>query len=135
MALTGEALLEDALFRHLSTLVTDPATTFAWPNINHDGSVPRLEVDHAPNTTQSATLEGAKNLQGFIIVTVVTETHIGTAYGRDIATQVIDHFPGNLKLHTTDYVIRFNQPPSISQKIIDGNEVRFPVAIPYNAND
>lgn len=135
MALTGEALLEDALFRHLSTLVTDPATTFAWPNLSHNGDVPRLEVDHAPNTTQSGTLEGAKNLQGFLAVTVVTAEGQGTLIGKDIATQVVNHFPGNLKIHTDDYVVRFNQPPSISQKIIDGAEVRFPVAIPYNAND
>jgi hypothetical protein len=92
-------------------------------------------VDHAPNTTQSGTLEGAKNLQGFLAVTVVTKKGQGTLIGKDIATQVVNHFPGNLKLHTTDYVVRFNQPPSISQKIIDGAEVRFPVAIPYNAND
>lgn len=134
MALSGEALLQDRLFRHLATLVTVPATTFAWPNIAHNGSVPRLEVQHVPNTARSSLLNNSKDLQGFVIVSVITDQGVGTTDAHDIATQVVDHFKG-LTLHTDDYRIRFIQPGSISQSLPDGAELRTPVSIPYLAND
>lgn len=135
MALTGEALLEDTLFRHLATLVTVPTTAFSWPNIENDGLTPRLEVQHLPNTSRGNLLDDSKDLVGFLTVTVVHNRGIGSTPLTDIATQIINHFPQTLTLFTTDYRIRFTQPASYSQIIPDGAETRLTVSIPYIAND
>lgn len=134
MALSGEAALQNKLLEHLATLTTDPVTTFAWPNVAHNGAIPRLEVQHLPNTSRAATLGGAKDLPGFLVVTVVTQEGAGVINASDLAQQVIAHFEG-VTLHTDDYRIRFIQPGSVSQSLPDGGELRTPVSIPYIAND
>lgn len=133
MALSGEALIEDGLFRHIATLTTTPATTLAWPNKKHGNGKPRIEVSHAPNTTRGATLKGGKEYTGFLIATVVIKEGQGTTKGSDIASQVISHFVDTI--HTTEQRIRFVQPASVAQPIMDGSDVRFPISIPYIATE
>lgn len=132
MALTGDALLEDALFRHLATLTITPATVFAWPGRPEVGTKPRVEVAHAPNTAQASDLQDGKDNPGFLVLTVVYEEGFGTIKPREIASQIADHFEG-LTLHTTEHRIRFIQPATTGQAFPDGSEIRLPVTVPYLA--
>lgn len=142
MALQGEALLSDTLSRHLATLTTNPATVFAWEGMAFDATDganrPYLQVSHVPNTTRSETFGPSKDLPGFLIVTVVgsvfkSQGDLTIFDLRNIAAQVIAHFPTTLTLHTTDFRIGFIQPASMSAAFLDGNDVRVPVNIPYLA--
>lgn len=131
MALSGDALLADALFRHLSTLTTNPATSIAWPGLSDGGDAPRLEVQFVPNTKQAADLEISVDSPGFLVVTVVVAEGKGIIEATNIASQVADHFGDTI--HTTEHRIRFVNPPSTSQPLPDGSEIRVPVSIPFIA--
>ena len=142
MALQGEALLSDALSRHLATLTTDPTTAIAWDGMpfdpNEDGNRPYLEVKHLPNTTQSNTLDETKDLPGILAVTVVGSVwkrsgDLTPFDLRNIAAQVVAHFPTTLKLFTTEHRIEFRQPGSLQSDFPDGNDWRVPINIPYLA--
>lgn len=131
MALTGDALLADALFRHLNTLTTVPATSIAWPGVSDNGQTPRLEVQFVPNTKQASTIDAGEDSPGFLVVTVVTSEGRGTIEALNIASQVSSHFGETI--HTSEHRVRFVQPPSTAQPIPDGAEIRVPVSIPYLA--
>lgn len=144
MALQGEALLSDALSRHLATLVTDPTTVIAWDGMpfdpNEEGNRPYLQVKHLPNTTQSNVLGDEKDYQGILAITVVGSAWKGagdlTPFDlRNIAAQVVAHFPKTLHLHTAEHLIRFIQPGSIQSDFADGSDWRVPINIPYLANN
>lgn len=132
MALTGDALLENKLFEHLATLAITPATVFAWPGLGDEGTKPRVEVAHAPNTAQASTLAHGKDNPGFLVLTVVYEEGFGTIKPREIASQIVAHFE-DLTLHTDEHRIRFIQPATTGQPIPDGSEIRLPVTVPYLA--
>lgn len=142
MALTGNALIADALFRHLATLTTSPATVVAWPGNSFDGTDasnrPYLQPQFVPNTTRENTFDTIKDFQGFLSVTVIGDkvytsggVHLMTL--QNMASQVVAHFPTTLKLYTTEHVISFRQPGSVSQALPDGSDWRVPVSIPYYA--
>lgn len=142
MALQGEALLSDALSRHLATLTTDPTTAVAWdgmPFDPNDGSNrPYLEVKHLPNTTRSNTFGESKDLQGILAITVVG--NVWKRSGdltpfdlRNIATQVVAHFPTTLVLRTAEHRIECPQPGSLQSDFPDGSDWRVPINIFYRA--
>ncbi|MBV6657195.1 MAG: hypothetical protein KI785_05435 [Devosiaceae bacterium] len=134
MAFTGEALLEQALFDHLATLTTTPATAFAWPSVDFDGTArPYLQVNHLPNTARQNTFSPSKDLPGFLIVTAVFAAGEGTLTTRNVCTQIIDHFPTTLRLFTAEHRIQITDPPTAGRALVDGPEVRIPVSIPYLA--
>lgn len=132
MALTGDALIADALMRHLSTLTTDPVTTIAWHGIPHPGTTPRIEAEFVPNTKTAPTVDGGPDSPGFLVATVVIAEGQGVIVGTNIAAQIAGHFGASL--HTTEHRIRFVNPASVSQPFVDGAEVRIPVSIPYLAS-
>lgn len=135
MAFVKEALLQQALFTHLATLTTTPATTIVYPSDPDTGpSRPYLQVDHLPNTARQETLDPSTDLPGFLIVTVVSDEGVGTLQAQNIGAQVAAHFPTTLRLFTDDYRIRFTQPATVGQSRLDDGELRTNVSIPYLAN-
>ena len=134
MAVTGFALIEDTLFSHLATLTTTPATTFAWPNRSHSGSVPRIEVQHVANNAFGSTLDHGIDQPGLLVLTAVVETGTGTGVLTDLAAQIIAHFDRE-QFVDAEWRIRISNAPSPSQPIPDGGETRLPVTVAYIATN
>lgn len=134
MATGKEVQVVDALFSHLSGLTTTPATTIIWHGRRAVNPVfPYLEVMHLPNRTFSPTFGAARDLRGLLQVTVVYEAKgagPGILAPGEIASQIVTRFAKNTDIWG-DVKVSIPNWPSVAPAILEGDEIRIPVTIPY----
>lgn len=134
MATGKEVQVVDALFSHLSGLTTTPATTIVWQGRRKVNPVrPYLEVMHLPNKTGSPTFDGTRDLRGLLQVTVIYASAgdgPGILAPGEIASQIVTRFAKNTDIWG-DVKVTIPNWPSVAPPIIEGDEIRIPVTIPY----
>lgn len=126
------AAIDAALKARVAALTFSPAIPVAWPNKDYTPTGERyLAVDIVPAPNQRMTLGGASRKAGSLVITVASRPNNGSGEGDGVADAVAAHFPVDLKLTTTEGIVRITEEPSIRGGFIDGAFWRTPVVIPF----
>lgn len=137
MATDDEYKVTKALFDHLSSLTTVPATEIAWPNVNFEPSTyPYLRVNVIPTRPGRTTESGdMKRHVGIFQVSVMARKGAGEMAARKIAGQVIDRFKQSTTLFTTgnSQCVQITEPPHEGGAIEGDSEIMLPVQIYYSS--
>jgi len=126
------AAIDAALKARVAALTFSPAIPVAWPNKDFKPTGERYlqaEIVTAPN--QRMTIRGASRKSGSLVITVASRPNNGSGEGDGLADAVAAHFPVDLKLTTTEGIVRVTTEPSIRDGFLDGGFWRTPVLIPF----
>lgn len=126
------AAIDAALKARVAALTFSPAISVAWPNKDFTPSGDRyLQVQIVPAPNQRMTIRGASRKSGSLVVTVASRPNNGSGEGDGLADAVAAHFPVDLKLTTTEGIVRITAEPSIREGFVEGGFWRTPVVIPF----
>ncbi len=140
-ATSDEAKVEAALFRRLSTLVTDPVTAINWPDdedfvepVDSDGKLlPYLKVAVVPVDPGFLTLAGIlKRHRGLLQIMVVTRKGARATLPKNIGGQIVSHFIRQVLYEDTIKVQIVGQP-YVSNSFKGDTKTETPVTINYLA--
>lgn len=121
----------DALMTHVAAVGTAESVVIAWENVEHPGTVPRIEVQHFGGPADYwALTNGVITVSGLLQLTVVVSSKIGTIRAMEIVETIRQQFAVTVKLF--DPEIRF-RPVQVGPGLPDGNEFRVPVSVRYVA--
>ncbi|NHK29192.1 hypothetical protein FF098_014825 [Parvularcula flava] len=134
MATGPEAVIADLLLEHMDGLTTTPATDKAWGNVDHKrGTKDYLEVAILPVRSEVPALAGVRRARGILQVTVAVKRNRGIVKAMELVSQVCDHCPSGTLLQSGDICVRFNSQSSPTAPLVERDEIRIPVSIPYQS--
>lgn len=133
---TVEGKIARAVTNRVTTLGLD--LPIAWQNVTFkpetdapDGKW--LRVQHVPNTVERMQIasDGAHRFLGLLQVTVHWPKGDGEIEPREIAGQIVAHFPCDLTLTEDDVSVRITQRPRAGDMLIESAGAMVPVMISY----
>lgn len=137
MTVTGrEAQITDALFARVKTLVVgSPALPIAWPEVafSPPASGKYLRIDDFPNRPAWEGISSGRLDQGLLQIMVVWPKNQGLIAPRQIAAQVIAHFPKGLAMFSGSTRVRVSREAWASSDLKDDKSVLIPITIPWTA--
>ena len=136
MATHKDAQIDDALFRHMSTMVLPAEVTggISYPNINFDAdSKPHIRTSHFTNQDQNIDISFETDTirRGIFQASVFWNVGTGLIKPKEVAGLIKDHFALGTRITEATFTIRIDEPPSIGSDIQETNWVQIPVSIPY----
>lgn len=130
-----EALIADALFRHLSTLSLSPALQIAWQGTSYDppsDGGAYLRASYIPNTVDTATISRWDRRYGIFQVDVMWPENKGVIPAAEVAGQIADHFPRDTtKLTAGTSTVKIYRTPVIGSALPDPPRMMIPVSVYY----
>ena len=137
MALTTvEAKIARAVTLRVTTLGL--GLPISWQNVDFSPATDAptgkwLRVQHVPNTVERMTFGDLHRYRGLLQVTVHWPKGRGEIEPREIAGQIVAHFPANLTLTEGDLPVRIMQRPEARDMLIEDAGAMIPVMVQYEA--
>lgn len=137
MATSIEALIQEALFTRLSSLVLSPVLPIAWPNVKFTPPANQkyLRAVFVPNEASRFLIDsdGEHQHVGLLQVSVYwTKIAVGGDQpAREVAALVAAHFTADLKLNSGSVIVRITKRPDVRDLIIEDAAVQIPVMIDW----
>lgn len=109
--------------------------SIAWPNVDHDGTVPRLEITFPAADRFGGTLKGAEITReiGTVLINAIAAGGAGEDAAADMVDAVVALFPEGLRLSITGGKVVITKPADIRGGYPDGGHWRLPVVVQYEA--
>ena len=132
----NESTIENALKAVIENASAAIPSSISWPNLDHDGQPPYLEVIFTGGSGTNPALAGeakADRTTGVMVVNVHTKKDIGTDDANGYATELAALFPKSSQISFSGGKINITDKPSI-RKGFDGTSTWIvAVSIPYVA--
>lgn len=125
-----------ALRGRVEALALSPALPVAWPNEAFTPPAgPYLKIEHVPNRTLRIFIPSTSphHYRGILQIGVMTKLNQGVGYPTEIAGDIADHFPADLKLPAHGVMLRVTSHPSIGPAQPQATHLMIPVSIDYEA--
>lgn len=131
------AAIAEAILARVATLdVGSPALTVAYPDIPFDPSAVGgryLQVDLFFNRPAWQGITDGRQDQGLLQVMVVVPRDGGLIAPMALAEAVAAHFPKGFDMTSGAVRVRVSEEPWITSPLVEGNQTRIPVTIPWKA--
>lgn len=109
----------------------------AWPNeaFTPSAQAAYLRIDMIPNTTQRVFIGSTDphRYRGILQIGVMARLNQNLAVGMEIAGDVADHFPADLRLTAHDVTVRVTSHPSLGPAQPQATHLMIPVSIEFEA--
>lgn len=133
---TVETAIWLALRGGVESLALSPAHDVAWPNESYQptAGAPYLKVEHIPNRTLRAFIGSSDphHYRGILQIGVMTKLNQNVAVGLEVAGDVADHFPADLKLVAHGFTVRITSNPSVGLPQPQATHLMIPVSVEYD---
>lgn len=112
-----------------------PNEAFTPPRDANGVSVPYLRIDMIPNTTQRVFIGSTDphRYRGILQIGVMARLNQNLAVGMEIAGDVADHFPADLRLTAHDVTVRVTSHPSLGPAQPQATHLMIPVSIEFES--
>ena len=132
---TVETAIWLALRGRVESLVLSPVYPVAWPNESYQpaAGVPYLKVEHIPNRTLRAFIgsDDPHHYRGILQIGLMTKLNRDLAVGLEVAGDVADHFPADLKLTAHGVIVRITAHPGVGLPQPQATHLMIPVSVEY----
>lgn len=133
---TTETAIWLALRGRVESLVLSPVYPVAWPNESYQpaAGVPYLKVEHIPNRTLRAFIgsDDPHHYRGILQIGVMTKLNQNVAVGLEVAGDIADHLPADLKLTAYGVTVRITAHPSVGLPQPQATHLMIPVSVEYD---
>ena len=141
---TIETNIERALWARVRSLPL--ALPFAWPNKEFPGQTSTgeeiakpasyIEVEHFPNNNERQFLDGADPVwrTGFIQLLLITPHNKGGDASKELAGQIVEHFPADLSLVSENVRVKISSTPDVARGYQAGVSWNIPVTVYYEVS-
>lgn len=133
---TVETAIWLALKDRVESLALSPAHSIAWPN---EAFTPPsggyLKVEHIPNRTLRVFIpsDAPHHYRGILQIGVMEKLNQDLAVALEVAGDVADHFPADLRLTAYGVTVRVAGHPSIGPALPQSTHLMIPVSVEYEA--
>ena len=127
--------MEEAIKQRLFAQLVGQSLPIAWPNVDFIPPEDQkwLKVDYIPNRVDRLFVGSTEPHQylGLLQVSVCWPLGAGTDDAGQVAQEIVDLFPVDLKLGTTDPIVRIYERSSVAAVIIGETSIFIPVRVKW----
>lgn len=134
---TIESKIFTALMKRAQPLTVSLALPVAWPNVSFSPPADNkyLRIQHIPNVTerQEITSDGPHRYLGILQISVFWPQGAGETEPREIAGQIIAHFPADLILVEDDVEVRISKRPEATGLLQEESVSQIAVSVEFES--
>lgn len=134
---TTETAIWEALKAHVQSMVLSPvipASRVFLPDMaftSPGATVSYFKVEHIPNRTLRPLIDATAHYRGILQVSLYAPLGMGLTPSLEIAGDIADHFPADLRLVHSGIGIRIVKHPDVGPAIREATHLHIPVSIDF----